>query len=200
MTNGNGQKYMKVDRIPCPSFIVRRVMIALAVLSALLCAVTLWEWYRSYWFEDRVGWIGRESEILLVTYRGGLVLHHGRYWQVETFPHETGWDVDSTPTAASSQLPGRSFLGFGYARDAISGFVEHGEPDSPEVAYRQVRCPFWFLALIFALGPLRVTMLVRGRWRRERRAAGGLCVACGYDLRASAGRCPECGTERRVAD
>ena len=30
--------------------------------------------------------------------------------------------------------------------------------------------------------------------RRRQRMAGGLCVVCGYDVRASVGRCPECGT------
>lgn len=51
--------------------------------------------------------------------------------------------------------------------------------------------PDWLLVVATALLPLiglaRITR--RGSLRRR-----GLCIACGYDLRASEGRCPECAT------
>ena len=40
--------------------------------------------------------------------------------------------------------------------------------------------PFWYV--------------VNARRRNRQRLAAGLCLHCGYDLRASKDRCPECGT------
>ncbi len=52
--------------------------------------------------------------------------------------------------------------------------------------------PLWIPTLLF------VSTLCVASWplrRRRKRKKLGLCVKCGYDLRASQERCPECGTE-----
>jgi hypothetical protein len=43
-------------------------------------------------------------------------------------------------------------------------------------------------------GVMRLTAAMRIQERREK----GLCLVCGYDLRATAERCPECATPRGV--
>jgi hypothetical protein len=59
----------------------------------------------------------------------------------------------------------------------------------------QFAVPHWFLVLLLAAMPAWWVL----RWRREResrrRAERGLCLHCGYDLRATPQRCPECGVE-----
>jgi hypothetical protein len=79
------------------------------------------------------------------------------------------------------------YLGFGFRQ-----FKFDMRPEPPYV-YRSwtVGVPHWFIILI--TGPLPLRRLLRIRRRRQRRKRG-LCVNCGYDLRASPDRCPECGT------
>ena len=50
----------------------------------------------------------------------------------------------------------------------------------------------WVPALLCLVGSC--VSFFHGR-RRRRRTKLGLCLKCGYDLRASKERCPECGTE-----
>ncbi len=70
-----------------------------------------------------------------------------------------------------------SFLGFGCSYPAN----------------RTYYIPIWSIALVCAVasGLLTVPPVLRRRMRTKR----GLCLDCGYDLRASRERCPECGTK-----
>ena len=57
-----------------------------------------------------------------------------------------------------------------------------------------VAIPLWLLALAFGVLPAAAAF----HSRKRRLSNGGLCPACGYDLRATPDRCPECGAEGRV--
>ena len=63
-----------------------------------------------------------------------------------------------------------------------------------------IRFGFWELLLTLPaplfVGGLAMFGCSREMLHRERRK-NGLCVRCGYDLRASAERCPECGKRFR---
>lgn len=73
-----------------------------------------------------------------------------------------------------------------------AGFDVRGDGDR-----LRIRLPYWVVMLAFSLLPAAYIVRVWARGRRSaRRAAKGLCAACGYDLRGvgGPGRCPECGS------
>ena len=59
-----------------------------------------------------------------------------------------------------------------------------------DVFTQRIAFPHWLLMAVLSVPFL---LSFRGPWRRCRRRKLGLCLACGYDLRASPDRCPECG-------
>jgi predicted RNA-binding Zn-ribbon protein involved in translation (DUF1610 family) len=79
-------------------------------------------------------------------------------------------------------------LGFFWQRD----YLGPKSRSSPSVC--TLGLPHWLFVLVFGLSPMLPFR------RQQRRRKLGLCLTCGYDLRASKERCPECGTpidERR---
>ena len=108
---------------------------------------------------------------------------YGNEWGHELFgepfyPQEARWWERAG--AYVRRWRGRPSPGMGGRGSVSSGFT--------------VAVPYWNLAVATLLlpGTLLVKRL-RSRHSRDVAEALGLCVNCGYDMRASAGRCPECG-------
>jgi hypothetical protein len=103
-------------------------------------------------------------------------------------PSYLGWRIRSEREAR---------IGPPKRRNALErlGFIvgrESGPPVNPWWQWL-VYVPHWAALLLFGGLSTPLWTKVRRSIRAKRRAAAGLCVACGYDIRATAERCPECG-------
>lgn len=65
---------------------------------------------------------------------------------------------------------------------------------TPSVVRRELILPYWVPAVVMGILPTLWLVRRRTEARRRRRAEAGLCVKCGYDLRAGGATCPECGS------
>ena len=104
---------------------------------------------------------------------------------------ERTWGVHwrAEPALLPDTMPGPSWLGVG------AGAFNTGTASNPNSRIRFLLIPYW---LVVALTAAPVTVWVLGQRKRRRRCAGGLCLRCGYDLRATPDRCPECGNATPV--
>ena len=149
----------------------RHTLLNLAsIVSALLFIATVILWPRSYRNPQSIA----ERDSLDLTHTDPL------YWVISnpgrlTFCRQVGKDWPNP--RQRFELLGLEFAGGWNGGSSLINLL----------------VPYWMLALAMALLPAQRLFAWRGARRGRRRERLGLCVTCGYDLRASSGRCPECG-------
>ena len=161
---------------------------------------------RSFWRCDEVAYCtyaeapkpspGIDRRQLFGSYRGGL------FW--------LSWDADITepvdwyggpPTelildsAKAPRLVPKLVPADWGPRWMLGGFNYMAQSSaSPRWRYDGVVVPHWLLFLVLAWPVYR---RLRHAWILRQRRKNGLCLYCGYDLRASPDICPECGQSTR---
>ena len=179
---------------------MRRLGLILNVIATMLLVAVVALWLRSHRVADVLMWQQWRADAG-GTYRGTFrTLTSGRgvvgvdlTGLTTAFPATSDAKPKFEWTRADAlqfRLPGETFwnrIGFGYVSQSQSA---QGLNDST-VTTRAYWLPYWLLAVVASLIPLRWAIVLAIRARRRRR---GLCAWCGYDVRVSAGRCPECGS------
>lgn len=181
---------------------IRRLIGIAAVASLVLGVVVSAWWVRSYFARDSLI-LQRGRQYRLTSSRGSVSAVVCSCYTVPVgtlppFPSEKRWPEysetweftwkhgESWPDPSAPRFPGVR----------IGTWTGGGEGDLGVMAVDsgyEARLPHWMLAFpLLIAGLIWVRRMSAGRHRL--RALGGLCLQCGYDLRASKDRCPECGT------
>ena len=125
-------------------------------------------------------------------FRQECVAGPGRY---EEYPHQKGSELKINPDDALDLLDiTQEGLTDPSARQTCGVTYAALRFDPRGAAYLYAgSVPHWMILAVFAILPAGHMAVAL---RRRRRKQAGLCLVCGYDLRASPNRCPECGTAR----
>ena len=191
----------------------RRLLNLLTALSLLACFAVCVLWVRSHlrhdtWQVERrqvsgTFWKSRRTELHSVA--GRLIWSEVDERLVPMMFFRMPGSMSTTPPAGSDPIPWSDVSGGGIRwlsdgdstpppREEMEGRSGGGTSFSRQ---RRTRWEIPHGAVALALATPSTLLLaprLRRAYRRNRRAAVGLCATCGYNLRATPGRCPECGT------
>ena len=169
----------------------RALALCLRLTSLLLAAFVACAWFRSHSTADRMlGTTAAMRYVDFVSTGGGAELR-----VAPKYPWRTPFEWQTAPTfvLCPAETPWYT-LGFTYRRAAFTFLgLDDGPPRTPPAPYWMVRVPYWAPFVLAVALPVRWLRVRQRAWREQSWRRRGLCLRCGYDLRASPGRCPECG-------
>jgi len=162
-----------------------RLLAILSALSLLLCIATCALWARSFLQCDRIARFYATGFFELESSHGSLAIHSFSDGIESLGTRTPGWEMRSNREVpiwqSQPDFNDWRFLGF----MAGGCWRLDSAPENWLVA------PDYSIELALAVIPFFNFRVPR---KARQRVASGLCLACGYDLRATIHRCPECGT------
>ena len=198
---------------------MRSLLSAVSLLSLMLSVAIGALWMRSYATADRFDWQAKGGTLLgVLSTSGRLTLCWKWFPENQVLP--AGF---SHLTFPSSTVHGADELDVWIGHNELNVMANHYACNSYRTVFEMARLrlqvggivdatfgpipppssitswmlilPHWVAGLLACLAPTVWVRRTIGQWRR---AAKGLCLCCGYDLRPSLRRCPECGTPAQV--
>ena len=128
------------------------------------------------------GYLFAREDVCVTVWNGHIACVWGDHarWEMERLAAVIDGPPPACRTCVDSAWPNSAFVDFCAGLRALG-------------TWNSVRIPLWLPPALFSMVPVySCGLFLRGHKRSKR----GLCLDCGYDLRASPQRCPECGTLR----